>query len=216
MNSRLNVLPKSFKCSKLHPRCLCSAIELGWRKLLCWRKAFSARDVRRTVTDSSIFFLGRLLAFYLNAIWAHFLGTKLRFHPKYCFWCSFGEIKFDLTLKYIGRNMTASLTHCNGEAENFSFLHLSCLIVTKQTKWHVRPAKTRISLGMRPVWSESTLCAQWVAKDRSFLHADSEDSDQTGWMPRLIWVFSGRTCHFVGFVMGRLINSFGNYLGSKV
>ena len=30
--------------------------------------------------------------------------------------------------------------------------------------------------------------------------AHSEDSDQTGWMPRLIWVFAGRTCHFVGFV----------------
>ena len=57
----------------------------------------------------------------------------------------------------------------------------------------VRPAKTQISLGIRPVWSESSLCAQWVAKDPSFLHADSEDSDQTGRMPRLIWVFVGRT-----------------------
>ena len=64
----------------------------------------------------------------------------------------------------------------------------------------VRPAKTQISLGIRSVWSESSLCAQWVAKDPRFLHADSEDSDQTGWMPRLIWVFAGRT-HFVGFVM---------------
>ena len=27
---------------------------------------------------------------------------------------------------------------------------------------------------------------QWVAKDPRFLHADSEDSDQTGRMPRLI------------------------------
>ena len=27
----------------------------------------------------------------------------------------------------------------------------------------------------------------------NFLHADSEDSDQTGRMPRLIWVFAGRT-----------------------
>ena len=26
-----------------------------------------------------------------------------------------------------------------------------------------------------------------------------------GWMPRLIWVFTGRTCHFVGFVMRWLI-----------
>ena len=57
----------------------------------------------------------------------------------------------------------------------------------------VRPAKTQISLGIRPVWSESSLCAQWVAKDPSFLHADSKDSDQTGRMPRLIWVFAGRT-----------------------
>ena len=39
------------------------------------------------------------------------------------------------------------------------------------------PAKTQISLGIRPVWSESSLCAQWVAKDPRFLHADSEDSD---------------------------------------
>ena len=30
------------------------------------------------------------------------------------------------------------------------------------------------------------------------VHADSEDSDQTGWMPRLILVFAGRTCHFSG------------------
>ena len=27
----------------------------------------------------------------------------------------------------------------------------------------------------------------------------SEDSDQTGRTPRLIWVFTGRTCHFVGW-----------------
>ena len=65
--------------------------------------------------------------------------------------------------------------------------------------------RRRISLGIRPVWSESSPCAQWVAKDPSFLQADSEDSDQTGRMPRLIWVFAGRTCHFVGFVMRQLI-----------
>ena len=55
------------------------------------------------------------------------------------------------------------------------------------------PAKTQISLGIRPVWSESSLCAQCVAKDLMLLHADSEDSDQTGRMPRLIWVFAGGT-----------------------
>ena len=31
--------------------------------------------------------------------------------------------------------------------------------MTKPTKWHVRPAKTRISLGIRPVCSESSLSA---------------------------------------------------------
>ena len=77
-------------------------------------------------------------------------------------------------------------------------------LMTKPTNWHVHPAKTQISLGIRPVWSESSLCAQWVAKDPTFLHADSEDSDRTGRMPRLIWVFAVRTCHFVGFVMRRL------------
>ena len=32
------------------------------------------------------------------------------------------------------------------------------------------------------------------------------DSDQTGRMPRLIWVVAGRTCDFVGFVMRWLIH----------
>ena len=63
----------------------------------------------------------------------------------------------------------------------------------KTNKMSVRPAKTQISLGIRTVWSESSLSAQWVAKDPSFLRADSEDTDQTGRMPRLIWVFAGRT-----------------------
>ena len=69
----------------------------------------------------------------------------------------------------------------------------------KTNKMTVRPPKTQISLGIRPVWSESSLCAQWVAKDPRFLLADIEESDQTGRMPRLIWVFAGRTlcwfCH---------------------
>ena len=52
-------------------------------------------------------------------------------------------------------------------------------------------AKTQISLGIRPVWSESSLCAQWVAMDPRFLHADSKESDLTGRRLRLIcfrWV----------------------------
>ena len=52
-----------------------------------------------------------------------------------------------------------------------------------------------------PVLSESSLCAQWVAEDPSLLHVDSKESDQTGWMPMLIWVYAGCTGHFAGFVV---------------
>ena len=61
----------------------------------------------------------------------------------------------------------------------------------KTNKMSVCPVKTQISLGICPVWSESSLCTQWVAKDPMFLHSDSEISDQTEPMPRLIWVFAG-------------------------
>ena len=77
--------------------------------------------------------------------------------------------------------------------------------MTKPTKWHVCPAKTKISMGIRPVWSESSMCPQLAAKDKIFLQANSNGSDQTGWMPRLIWVIAGHIGHFVGFVMLRLI-----------
>ena len=50
--------------------------------------------------------------------------------------------------------------------------------MTKPTKWHVRPAKTQLSLDIAQS-DQSALCAEWVSKDLSFLHADREDSDQT-------------------------------------
>ena len=52
----------------------------------------------------------------------------------------------------------------------------------KTNKKGVRPSKTQISLGIGPVCSESSMSTQWVAKDPRFLHAFSEDSDQTGQM----------------------------------
>ena len=73
----------------------------------------------------------------------------------------------------------------------------------KTKKINVRTAKTQISLGIRPVWSESSLCAQWVAKDPSFLHADSEDwSDWADAQvdPSLRWAHN----HIVGFVLSWL------------
>ena len=62
--------------------------------------------------------------------------------------------------------------------------------MTKPTKWHLRPTKTQLTLGIRPVWSESSLFA-WRKLGSLATHwAHSEDSDQTG--------------HFVGLVMRQL------------
>ena len=77
-------------------------------------------------------------------------------------------------------------------------------LMTKPTKWHVRPVETQISLGIRPAWSEFSLSA-WKELGSLATHwSHSEGSDQTGRMPMLIWVFAGRTGHFVGFVTRRL------------
>ena len=75
----------------------------------------------------------------------------------------------------------------------------------KTNKMAVRPAKTQISLGIRPVWSESSLSA-WRKLGPLATHwAHSDDSNQTERMPRLSlrWVHT----RFVGFVMSWL-----NYL----
>ena len=68
----------------------------------------------------------------------------------------------------------------------------------KTNKMSVRPAKTQISLGIRPVWSESPLSARRKLGFLATHWAYSEDSDQTGWMPRLICVFAGRTAILLG------------------
>ena len=74
--------------------------------------------------------------------------------------------------------------------------------MAKPKKWHVRPAESQISLAIRPVWLESSLC---VLGCLSTHWACSKDINQTGRTPRLIRVFAGLTCHFVGFIMRWLI-----------
>ena len=56
----------------------------------------------------------------------------------------------------------------------------------------VRPAKTQISLGIRPVRSESSLSAWRNPRPLATHWVHSEYSDQSRWMPRLIRVFAGR------------------------
>ena len=69
----------------------------------------------------------------------------------------------------------------------------------------MRPAKIQISLRIRAVWSEPPLGAFRIANDAKFcvsvcvcvcvcvlfvfFQAETEVSDQTAWMRKLIWVF---------------------------
>ena len=83
----------------------------------------------------------------------------------------------------------------------FPFQQYVIRLMTKPTKWPVRPAKTQISLGICPVWSESLLSA-WInigplathsaySKDWSdwahmpfcwFCHKAAHVSFQNGWL----------------------------------
>ena len=61
------------------------------------------------------------------------------------------------------------LVYWDGECYAIVWIYL-CMnhLMTKPAKWQVCPAKNQISLGIRPVWSESSLCAQWVAETGAF------------------------------------------------
>ena len=69
----------------------------------------------------------------------------------------------------------------------------------KRSLGHVRPAKIRISLRIRAVWSESSLSAFWIANDAGCFCVDNEDSDYTARMIRPIWHFFGCTSKNVCF-----------------
>lgn len=83
---------------------------------------------------------------------------------------------------------------------------MSCDTI-KPTKCHVFPAKNLICQITHQIWSKSLLHTLTVAKGLKLppCHQQSLWSDDQIWqLPRLAWVFSGNTCHFVSFVMLRL------------
>ena len=101
-------------------------------------------------------------------------------------------------------SITGTLSQSCHNAQNQLIVSELRRQMTKPTKWHMRPAKTQISLGIRPVSSESLL-STWKKLGSLATHwAHSKHSDQTWRMPRLIWVFAGRTLILLGFVMRRL------------
>ena len=77
-------------------------------------------------------------------------------------------------------------------------------LLTKPTKWQCAQRRLRSSWASAQS-NQSSLTVRRNIGSSATRWANCEDSDQTGRMPRLIWVFAGRTYHFVGFVMTRLI-----------
>ena len=52
----------------------------------------------------------------------------------------------------------------------------------------------------QPQADQSSLYTSWVDKDLSFLHVDSEDTNQTGWTPRLFHVFPACIAQVLGLI----------------
>ena len=64
-------------------------------------------------------------------------------------------------------------------------------VVRKRTFLYVRSTKTRISMRIRTVWSESPLTAWRHPASLDIQNAPSKDSDSTARKRRLIWIFAG-------------------------
>ena len=111
--------------------------------------------------------------------------NRLIYHKQKKFFCCFIYFSSVKTVNILFAEKSSLI--CHKPKNKYELPH------DKTNKMSVRPAKTQISLGIRPVWSESSLSA-WRNLGSLATHwAHSEDSDQNGQMPRLIWVFAGCT-----------------------
>ena len=86
------------------------------------------------------------------------------------------------------------------------YLHIYIWVSARQNLQNGMRAQRRLRSAWASAQSDQSSLSTWRKHGFSVTYwAHNEDSDQTGRMPRLIWVFLGRTCHFVGFVMRSLI-----------
>ena len=140
---------------------------------------------------------------------------RLNFFPNFPkkFTKQFKNQKYKVFISYLTFFInTKPMMGKHNESQN---VHLSRL-VTKPPMWLCAQRR------LRSAWAstqsdQSLLSAQWLAKGPSFLHADSENSDQTGRMPRLIWVFAGRTLSLLVLSWGGSFELFGlKKLGNKI
>ena len=68
-------------------------------------------------------------------------------------------------------NVSNGQSWCLSRSGDHSLYLIRCLLFQpphdKTNKMTMHTTKTQISLGIRPVWSESSLCTQWIAKGPS-------------------------------------------------
>ena len=119
----------------------------------------------------------------------------------------------------------------SSKSGKYLYCQRSCFHLNQESIYIKRLLQKKKELLIHNIWAiarqnqQNDLCAQWRlesawASTQSYQSslsawkklgslathwAHSEDSDQTGQMHRLIWVFTGHSCHFVGFVMRWLI-----------
>ena len=74
-------------------------------------------------------------------------------------WSDWADVQVDMSLRLVHSHFVDFVTwwliynYCSWDS-----VYISRLMI-KPTKWPLRPARTQISLVIRPVWSESSLCA---------------------------------------------------------
>ena len=87
--------------------------------------------------------------------------------------------------------------------------------ITKPTKWPVRPAKTQINLGIRPVWSvfavhmknPGTFATKWVQSEYRSNLADVQDDLSLRWAHRSFsWL-----CHALAQIYFQIKTRIRNY-----
>ena len=94
------------------------------------------------------------------------------------------HLKFEIDFLGIWKKKKGFIFHLQVYQGNQKQIWAAAL--QKPTKWSVRPAKTHISLGICPVWSDSSL-STWRRIGTLATHwVYSQDFDQSGQMPRLI------------------------------
>ena len=86
------------------------------------------------------------------------------------------------------------------------FISHTSHLMTKPTKWALRPAKTQISLGIHPVWSESSLSAwrkvgslatHWAHSEDWSHWADTQANQSLRWAHRPYCWFCHEAAHAV-------------------